>query len=126
MENFSISKLISQENPNIINLWYDWFCRDSSLKNKGEKLLQKVKQIAESKKFDKDNCYVFFKNNCPCSGPLYDDFRICDLETGDVIYTVSPKDSHYEGKATVFGAENDFDEPLVCGSWTEVKKWFNC
>lgn len=34
----------------IRNFWYDWFCKDSSLVNKGYSLLQKLNQIADSKK----------------------------------------------------------------------------
>lgn len=70
--------------------WYDWFCRDSSLRNKTYKLTAKLKKIINSEKINQDTMYVFFKNNCPCNGSLYDDFRICDRETGDVIFTVVP------------------------------------
>lgn len=31
-------------------LWWDWFCKDSSLGNKGRSLLQKLNQIVDSKK----------------------------------------------------------------------------
>lgn len=107
-------------------LWYDWFCRDSSLENKGKTLLQKLRAISNSKKFDNDKTYVFFKNNCPCVGSLYDDFRICDIETGDVLYTVIPASGYKrnKGKAEVWGRENDFKEPIIEGTWREVKSWF--
>ena len=65
--------------------WYDWFCKDSSLKNKTVKLTKKLKQIVNSEKINQDTMYVFFKNNCPMVGSLYDDFRICNLESGEVI-----------------------------------------
>lgn len=103
--------------------WYDWFCRDSSLAKKTQKLGEKVKQIAASAKIDLENNYVFFKNNCPMRGPLYDDFRICSIETGHVIFTVIPKCSH-SGKAEVWGDENNFGGPLVSGTWRDVKKFF--
>lgn len=103
------------------SLWYDWFCRDSSLFKKGVSLIKKLNQIAASKKFDNDKTYVIFKNNCPLYGRLYDDFRICDIETGNVIYTVVPKSGH---KGFVWGKENDFKEPLFEGSWKEIKAWF--
>lgn len=107
-------------------LWYDWFCKETSLENKGRTLLQRLNAISGSKKFDKDKTYVFFKNNCPCDGSLFDDFRICDIETGDVIYCVVPKsgyNSNY-GMAEVWGKENKFDDPIIEGSWKEVKDWF--
>lgn len=126
MENISIATLLDTDNVNVMDLWYDWFCRDSSLKKKGESLLKKLHMIASSKKFDNDKCYVFFKNNCPMSGYLYDDFRICDIETGNVLYTVCPKSGHKsdKGKGNVWGRENEFKEPLFVGTWKEIKEWF--
>ena len=49
--------------------WYDWFCKDKSLRNKTYKLAPKVKQVAEilGKNFSKTH-YLFFKNNCPMCG----------------------------------------------------------
>lgn len=110
----------------IEGLWYDWFCRDSALENKGVALLKKLKAISKSNKFDNDKTYVFFKNNCPCNGHLYDDFRICDIESGDVIYTVVPKSGHKsdDGMGFVWGRENEFKEPLFTGTWKEIKEWF--
>lgn len=107
-------------------LWYDWFCKDTSLFNKGYSLLTKLNQINKSKKFDSDKTYVIFKNNCPCVGSLYDDFRICDIESGDVLYCVTPKSGHKcdKGLGNVWGQENDFKEPLIEGSWKDIKNWF--
>ncbi len=103
--------------------WYDWFCRDTSLANKTQRLGKKVVQLMKSEKIDIENNYAWFKNNCPMNGPLYDDFRIADMETGDVIYTVVPRCGH-TGKAEVWGRENNFDEPLIQGKWKDVKTFF--
>lgn len=106
--------------------WYDWFCQDTSLRNKTRKLGKKVVQLLPSKKINGETMYVFFKNNCPMNGSLYDDFRICDIETGDVIYTIIPSCGHNatKGVAKVYGRENDFKEAIVYGSWKDIKEFF--
>lgn len=108
--------------------WYDWFCRDNALANKTYKLGRKVAAIADSKLFDKTKCYVFFKNNCPMVGKLYDSFSICDLETGDVLFCLQnlEKGSHGCDKAhwEVYNADVSFETPVVNGTWNDVKKYF--
>ena len=106
--------------------WFDWFCEDEALGPKTKKLAVKLKQVMKSDKIDCENSYVFFKNNCPMNGRLYDDFRICDIETGDVIYTITPRVGYHnmDGEAEVWGKENDFKEALVSGTWGDVKKFF--
>lgn len=107
-------------------LWWDWFCKDSSLGNKGRSLLQKLNQIADSKKIDADNTYVWFKNHCPCNGNLYDSMSISEIGTKRVIYCIIPKSGHEcdEGKAQLYGSKNDFETPIVEGTWKDIKNWF--
>ena len=94
--------------------FYDWFCNDYALKAKANKLFKQVKRWVKARNTDTEKVYVFFKNNCPMSGPLYDDFRICDIETGDVIWTVTPKCGH-SGEAEVWGRQNNFNGPIAVG-----------
>ena len=129
-ERFSASEFASRDRDTQCTAgWYDWFCKDSSLAEKTEYLGKKVLSILDSKKFDKTKTYVFFKNNCPCVGPLYDHFSICDIESGDVLYCCKhlEKGSHGCDKAhwEIYGQENDFEDALVEGTWNECKKWFN-
>lgn len=130
-QELTINKLIElfNQQPNTLDvkdLWFDWFCKDTALINKGISLIKKLKAISKSNKFDNEKTYVFFKNNCPCVGNLYDDFRICDIETQDVIYTVIPKSGFKKDncEAQVWGKENDFKEPIISGTWKEIKNWF--
>jgi hypothetical protein len=106
--------------------WYDWFCRDTGLKGRLDRLFPKVKLIAGSGKIDTDRNYVFFKNNCPMSGTLYDDFRFCDKETGEVIFSVVPRTGHtaHKGRAELWGRENKFEKPLVEGTWKQIRDYF--
>lgn len=106
--------------------WYDWFCNDKSLAAKTKSLGRKLIQIVNSPKINPETSYVFFKNNCPMWGKLYDDFRICDIKSGNVIYCITPKSGHEvkNGLGDVWGRENDFKEPLFEGSWKEIKDWF--
>ena len=107
--------------------WYDWFCIDKSLSKRLAAMVPKIRRICTSKKVDLDNSYIFFKNNCPCNGNVYDDFRICDLATGDVIYTITPKCGHNisKGESSVWGKENNFKEELAKGTWKDVLNYFN-
>ena len=106
--------------------WYDWFCKDTSLRNKTYKLVPKLKQLIDSSKIDIDKHYVWFKNNCPMDGSLYDDFRIADIATSDVVYTITPSCgfANKKGAAEVWGSENDFNGPIVSGTWKDIKAFF--
>lgn len=109
--------------------FYDWFCRDHSLERKAKALMPKVKKLIKAMNIDVDNTYVFFKNNCPFSGSLYDDFRICNVATGDVIYTVVPCSGHGANQAELWGASNNFKEPIAAAiDWKQLlanlqQKW---
>jgi hypothetical protein len=106
--------------------WYDWFCRDSSLRGKTYALASKVKRLAKSPKVNIDTMYVWFKNNCPCDGTLYDEFRFADIYSDKVIYTIVPRhgQKNKKGQAEVWGRENDSDGPLVVGNWKAVLAFF--
>ena len=109
--------------------WYDWFCSDRALAGKTRRLGRKVMAIADSKRFDKTKCFVFFKNNCPLVGSLFDQFSICDIESGDVLFCVQHlnKGSHGCDKAhwELYDANESFHTPIVSGSWRDVVKYFN-
>lgn len=97
--------------------FYDWFCKSKSLRNKAESLMTKARKFVKLKNIDMDKNYIWFKNNCPCVGSLYDDFRIASCGTGDVLYTVVPRSGH-NGLCEIWGQENDFKEPIL-----EAKNW---
>lgn len=105
---------------NPMEFWYDWFCADRYLQVKGQKLMGKLIEIINSPKFDKAQTYTFFKNNCPMVGRLYDDFRICDINTGDVLFTICNPEPN---KWCVY-CKGHWREPIISGGWKKVSKWF--
>lgn len=106
--------------------FYDWFCRDTSLKNKSARLISRLKSIvkANNNKFDPAKTYVFFKNNCPLAGPLYDDIRICDIETGNVLYTIVPNNGYTNEAELYCWLDDNVTEPVVTGKWSDIKRYF--
>ena len=110
--------------------WYDWFCKDSSLANKTKKMGNIIKHVKRGGKVDIENWYVWFKNNCPLNGPLYDDFRFADLETGNVMFTIQIDCCWNKSRYAVYGRTPDgefhSDEPLFeTDSSRELVKWLN-
>ena len=116
IESFNNGTIIDTDgDSNTCFNFFDWFCQDKSLERKAIKLFKKVKTFVKKFDIDINSTYCFFKNNCPMVGPLYDDFRICDIESGDVLFTVTPKSGH-NGEAEIWGKSNDFKEPLYSGT----------
>lgn len=113
--------------------WYDWFCKDSSLVKKTEKIGNIVKRVKEGGKVDLDNYYVWFKNNCPVNGPLYDDFRFAKIKDGLVMFTIQIDCCWNKHKYSVYGRkpiENGyldcFETPLFeCDNSRDLVKWLN-
>lgn len=124
MNNKTVKNVLKERNDETLNvkdLFYDWFCEDYELEDRGQKLLDKLEDITVSHKFDIDNTYVFFTNNCT-GLETYDTIKICNMN-GDVIFTVIPEND--KGESEVWGKENDFNNPLVQGCWRMVKMFFN-
>lgn len=109
--------------------WFDWFCKDSSLAGKTAKLGRIIKQIKYGGKVKVHSWYVWFKNNCPLRGPLYDDFRFADIETGEVQFTIQVNCCWRTHRFTVYGRTPDgvfHEEPLFeTDSSIELVNWFN-
>lgn len=106
-------------------MFYDWFCSDRALANKAKRLAGKAAALVLSPRFKAEECYLWFKNNFAVRGGMYDDFRIADIETGEIRYTVTYKEPRSgRGTWTVYGAENDFERPLYTGDFIGLRKWF--
>ena len=106
--------------------WFDWFCKDTSLANKTKRLGNIIKQIKAGGKVDLETSYVWFKNNCPLNGPLFDDFRIADMETNNNLFVVQIDCAWNDSKYTVYERLDGFDKPAFkTNSSRELVKWFN-
>lgn len=111
--------------------WYDWFCKDSSLAAKTKKMGNIVRQIKSGGKVNLDNWYVWFKNNCPLNGPLYDDFRFAKLDTGDVQMTIQINCCWNKHRYSVWGRrgeDKEFEHEnalFETDSLKDLVKWFN-
>jgi hypothetical protein len=106
--------------------WFDWFCRDTSLANKTKKMGNIIKQIKACGKVDLETSYVWFKNNCPLSGPLYDDFRIADIETNNNLIVVQIDCFRNDSKYTAYERLDGFEKPVFqTDSSRELVKWLN-
>ena len=110
--------------------WYDWFCKDSSLRNKTLKMGRIIAGISDGGKVDRSTMYVWFKNNCPHNGPLYDEYRNADLETGNVMFTIQIDCCWNKSKYAVYGRTPDgefhSDSPLFeCNDARELERWLS-
>ena len=111
--------------------WYDWFCKDSSLVNKTKRMGNIIKKVKDGGKVNMADWYIWFKNNCPLNGPLYDDFRFADIETGEVQFTIQIDCCWNLRKYVVWGRKEpgapfNSEKPLFeSDSAKELVEWLN-
>ena len=111
--------------------WYDWFCKDSSLVNKTKRMGNIIKKVKDGGKVNMSDWYIWFKNNCPLNGPLYDDFRFADIETGEVQFTIQIDCCWNLRKYVVWGRKEpgapfNSEKPLFeSDSAKELVDWLN-
>ena len=106
--------------------WYDWFCQDHALAGRLKKIGKVVMGITDP--FILDNYYVWFKNNCPLSGPLYDDVRFEPLsgECDGKYFVVSLDSPHERTKWALVTERYGFDAPeFECRDIREMVKYIN-
>ena len=89
--------------------FFDWFCRDKGLKSRMLKIKGKIAFLVKSGVIDGDKNRVILKNNCPYDGDLYDDFRVIDIETDEIICGLAPSlgYNHMKGKCEFWKFDKD-------------------
>lgn len=96
--------------------WYDWFCQDNALAGRLKKIGRVVMGVTDP--FILDNYYVWFKNNCPVAGPLYDDVRFEPLsgERDGKYFVVAMDSPHEKSKWVLYTERHGFEKPeYECG-----------
>ena len=119
----SINEIL--ENPEKLDKFsgfYDWFCKESALENRANKLLIKLKFLVKEGLVNGDSNYVWFKNNCPMVGDLYDDLRISNIETNDFLGGLCPRDSQGNATLWLLNTNNNDITEFKEHKWNVLKK----
>lgn len=109
------------------NGWYDWFCSDSSLKNRTKKFFPLILGISEGGKVDFE-WEAWFKNNYPCAyDGTYDQLRISSDDQNEFVIGYKEPYEDAEGKTwCVYGPQNDFEKPVALfDNVRQLVKWLN-
>lgn len=105
----------------IDSLWWDWFCEDFELFDKGRDVMNNVISEINNEKL-LDNTYIFLKNNLGKRN--YDSFSICDINSGDVLYWIGIKDPSSDKLYSIY--KDDWNMPaLETNDIEKVVEFFN-
>jgi len=128
MKNISINDFVNDYKTTEENCYnfYDWFCKTESLQNRAKTMVSKLKFLIKEGIIDGDNCYVWFKNNSPVNGSLYDDMRISTLDNQDYLGGFCPKLGYKNDKSCeiwTLDKETNALSAKKFESWTTFKKF---
>lgn len=132
---------VTQERDSI---WQGWDCETRELSGRGQSLADVFYKLIKSSQLNVDNCRVWFSNRQPnYNFPMsFDEIIISDFSGDTVLYKITyngiyekiknPSNESPErgwqittgGAANVLSAINNFNEPVVHGTWQDVVDYF--
>lgn len=91
--------------------WYDWFCKTESLAGRLKRMAGIVTGISDP--YILDNYHVWFKNNCPLQGNLYDDVRFDPLsgERNGRYFMVAVNSPHEDCRYALYTERSGLAKP---------------
>ena len=98
--------------------WFDWCCKETSLKNKTKKIGNIMKKVVNENLVN--NCYIWFENCISIDGHLYDSFRFAYLKTGAALIYIFINNTKYDHKYVMYDFRNEFKEPIFKTNKTKI------
>lgn len=105
------------------SMFCDWFCTRKQLEKQGKTNLSRTKYLLETWGIDLGKVKVYFKNNFPVEGDLYDRIYIENIDNQEQYMTVTPRYGHkgenYTKCEVWFHTTN---EEIYFDNWLTFKK----
>lgn len=122
----SVADVAAAKKVDVRILWFEWLCPDNELESRGAALLRKLRSILPTKRFNPDECGVFFRNARSERGRLFDAMTLFERKSGRPLYFITAAGGFTGsvGKAQLWDLTVEGGKLLVNGEWPAVKAWF--